>query len=31
MAIVHRDDHTTIDEIAINPAYFGIVPLLEIL
>mgnify|MGYP000852476491 FL=1 len=28
---VHRDDHTTIDEIAINPAYFGIVPLLEIL
>ena len=28
---VHRDDHTTLDEIAINPAYFGIVPLLEIL
>src|SRR5690554_7341919 len=26
---VHRDDHTTIDEIAINPAYFGIVPLLD--
>lgn len=28
---VHRADRITIDEIAINPAYFGVVPLLEIL
>lgn len=28
---IHRHDKSTIDEIAMNPAYFGIVPLLEIL
>lgn len=28
---VHRGDKTTTDEIAINPSYFGVVPLLEIL
>lgn len=28
---VHRSDKTTIDEIAINPSYFGIIPLLEIM
>lgn len=28
---VHRGNKTTTDEIAINPSYFGVVPLLEIL
>lgn len=28
---VHRADKTTTDEIALNPSYFGVVPLLEIL
>lgn len=28
---VHRDDRTQTDEIAMNPAYFAVVPLIEIL
>jgi len=28
---IHRHEKSTLDEIAMNPAYFGVVPLLEIL
>lgn len=28
---IHRQDKSTTDEIALNPSYFGVVPLLEIL